>query len=202
MSFSEDQLLPGETIVISTNQHALVLLTPILLNIFVDAVIVGLFFAFSEVPFPERAWILLFMLIPALILMWAVMVRARNQYIITNRRVVKQEGVFNVKSYDASLDKINNIFHEQNLWGKMLGYGDVGLETASEQGTSIFRFIPNPLGFKNAIIEQREAYKHAPSGSKHSDIPQMLDHLARLRNEKVITEAEFELKKKKLLDQI
>src|SRR5688572_9020099 len=198
MSFSEDQLLPGETIVISTNQHALVLLKPILLNIFMDAVIVGLYyFAFPEVPL-----ILVLTVIPAMILMWQVMVRARNQYIITNRRVVKQEGVFNVKSYDASLDKINNIFHEQNLWGKMLGYGDVGLETASEQGTSIFRFIPNPLGFKNAIIEQREAYKHAPSGSKHSDIPQMLDQLARLRNEKVITETEFEQKKKKLLDQI
>jgi uncharacterized membrane protein YdbT with pleckstrin-like domain len=198
MSFSDDQLLPGETIVISTNQHALVLLKPILLNIFMDAGIVALYlFAFPELP-----EILALTLIPALILMWQVFVRSRNQYIITNRRVVKQQGVFNVKSYDASLDKINNIFHEQNLWGKMLGYGDVGLETASEQGTSVFRFIPNPLGFKNAIIEQREAYKHAPSGSKHSDIPQMLDQLARLRNEKVITEAEFEQKKKKLLDQI
>ena len=198
MSFSEDQLLPGETIVISTNQHALVLLKPILLNLFMDAGIVALYlFAFPELP-----EILALTLIPAVILMWQVMVRSRNQYIITNRRVVKQEGVFNTKSYDASLDKINNIFHEQNLWGKMLGYGDVGLETASEQGTSIFRFIPNPLGFKNAVIEQREVYKHAPSGSKQTDIPQMLDQLARLRNEKVITEAEFEQKKKKLLDQI
>ena len=198
MAFTDDQLLPGETIVISTNQHSLVLLKPILLNIFLDAVIIGLWYF----AFPEMLWILALMLIPAVILMWQVMVRSRNQYIITNRRVVKQEGVFNTKSYDASLDKINNIFHEQNLWGKMLGYGDVGLETASEQGTSIFRFIPNPLGFKNAVIEQREAYKHAPAGSKHSDIPQMLDQLARLRNDKVITETEFEQKKKKLLDQI
>jgi uncharacterized membrane protein YdbT with pleckstrin-like domain len=198
MSFSDKQLLPGETIVVSTNQHALVLIKPILLNIFLDAGIVALYlFAFPELP-----EVLALTLIPAMILLWQALVRSRNQYIITNRRVVKQEGVFNVKSYDASLDKINNIFHEQNLWGKMLGYGDVGLETASEQGTSVFRFIPNPLGFKNAIIEQREAYKHAPSGSKQTDIPQMLDQLARLRNEKVITEAEFEQKKKRLLDQI
>src|SRR5687767_8900138 len=131
MTFSDDQLLPGETIVISTNQHALVLLKPILLNIFLDAVIIGLWYF----AFPEMLWILALVAIPAIILLWQIMVRSRNQYIITNRRVVKQEGVFNTKSYDASLDKINNIFHEQNLWGKMLGYGDVGLETASEQGT-------------------------------------------------------------------
>lgn len=184
--------------VILTHQHALVLIKPILLNIFMDSVIVGLFYFV----FPEQPLILVLTVFPAMILMWQALVRSRKEYIITNRRVVKQEGVFNVKSFDASLDKINNIFHEQNLWGRMLGYGDVGLETASEQGTSVFHFIPNPLAFKNAVIEQREAYKHAPSGSKQTDIPQMLDQLARLRNEKVITEAEFEQKKKKLLDQI
>lgn len=198
MTFSDDQLLPGETVAILTHQHALVLIKPILLNIFMDAVIVALFY----LVFPDQPLILALTLIPALILMWQVLVRSRKEYIITNRRVVKQEGVFSVKSFDASLDKINNIFHEQDLWGKLLGYGNVGLETASEQGTSVFHFIPQPLGFKNAIIEQREAYKHAPSESKQTDIPQMLDQLARLRNEKIITEAEFEQKKKKLLDQI
>jgi uncharacterized membrane protein YdbT with pleckstrin-like domain len=197
VSFVENQLLPDEEVVLLTHQHPVVLVWPILINIAAAAVVIVLAFNL------EIYWFLLFYFGPLLLLLWEILVRHKKEYIITNRRVVKQQGIVSVNSLDASLDKINNIFHEQKFWGRVLGYGNVGLETASEQGTTVFHLIPDPVAFKNCIVQQRELYRSSQVGSLGSvsreDVPRMLDELARLRDRNVITAAEFDEKKKSLL---
>jgi uncharacterized membrane protein YdbT with pleckstrin-like domain len=200
MSFRQDQLLPGETVLVLAHQHALVLLRPILLNLVSAPILIGVSYASGLL------WPLILDIVPLAYLVWEIFERNGREYVVTNRRVVKQEGVFSVSSFDAPLDKINNIFHEQSALGRILGFGDVGLETASEQGTTMFRKIPDPIGFKNVISEQRELYKStaspAQSGTSREDIPRLLDDLARLRDRNVITPAEFEAKKKSLLEKL
>src|SRR6058998_3464232 len=153
MSFSKDQLLPGETVLILARQHALILWRHILLNLLAAVILIGSAFAWGHY------WLLLFYIAPLAYLLWGILERNSREYVVTNRRVVKQEGILTISSFDAPLDKINNIFHEQSALGRMVGFGDVGLETASEQGTTIFDKIPDPIGFKNCIVEQREIYK-------------------------------------------
>jgi len=70
-------------------------------------------------------------------------------YILTDRRVVKREGAFSTSSFDVPLNKINNVFRQQSFLGRLFRYGQVCLETASEQGTTIFDFLWRPLDFKN-----------------------------------------------------
>jgi uncharacterized membrane protein YdbT with pleckstrin-like domain len=197
VSFVENQLLPDEKVVVLTHQHPVVLFWPVLINIAAAAVVIALAFSL------EIYWFLLFYLGPLLLLLWEILVRHKKEYIITNRRVVKQQGIFSVNSFDASLDKINNIFHEQKFWGRVLGYGNVGLETASEQGITAFHVIPDPVAFKNCIVQQRELYRSSQAGSLGSfsreDVLRMLDELARLRDRNIITPAEFDEKKKSLL---
>jgi uncharacterized membrane protein YdbT with pleckstrin-like domain len=197
MSFVENQLLPDEEVVLLTHQHPVVLFWPILINIAAAAVVIALAFTLAIY------WFLLFYFGPLLLLLWEVLVRHKEEYIITSRRIVKQQGVFSVSSFDASLDKINNILHEQSLWGRVLGYGNVRLETASEHGITVFHLIPDPVAFKNCIVQQRELYRSSQTGSLGSvsreDVPGMLDELARLRDRNVITAAEFDEKKKNLL---
>jgi Bacterial PH domain/Short C-terminal domain len=197
VSFVENQLLPDEEVVLLTHQHPMVLFWPILINIAAAAVVVALAFNLAVY------WFLFFYLGPLLLLLWEVLVRHKKEYIITTRRVVKQQGIFSVSSFDASLDKINNIFHEQSLWGRILGYGNVRLETASEHGITVFHLIPEPLAFKNCIVQQRELYRSSQMGSlgsvRREDVPRMLDELASLRDRNVITAAEFDEKKKDLL---
>jgi uncharacterized membrane protein YdbT with pleckstrin-like domain len=144
-------------------------------------------------------------LAPLAYLLWEIAVRHGREFIVTDHRIVKQEGVFSISSFDASLDKINNVFHEQDLLGRILKYGTVGIETASEQGTTIFDHIPSPVEFKNNIVRQRETYRR--SSNPHSadiqqDIPRMLEDLASLRDRNIISSEEFEAKKKALLDKI
>ncbi len=203
MTFARDQLLPEETLIISTHQHALVLLKAVLLNVVSLVIFTGLTYVLEG-----RYWILLFDIFPLLYLLWEIMVRQSREYIVTDRRVVKQEGLFSKYSFDASLDKVNNVFHEQSLLGRVFGYGTVGLETASEQGTTLFEFIPEPVRFKNSIQVQREkrvvlaGLPPPPPPRSREDIPGLLENLAGLRDRKIISDSEFEAKKKALLDQL
>lgn len=199
MSFAEEQLLPGETLILLVHQHPLILLRPILLNFLVLAVLAGISY------YSERAWFMAFLVFPLFYLAWEYLAWRRREYVLTDRRVARQEGVFAVSSFDAPLDQINNVFHQQSFLGKMLKYGEVGLETASEQGTTTFEFLSHPLDFKNAIVHLRERYKSeagVPDRFSRQSIPQMIEELASLRDRSIITESEFQEKKRSLLEKM
>lgn len=198
MSFTKEQLLPGENLVILARQHPLVLFRPLLLNLIMLAILAALSYELA------KAWIMAFYIAPLMYFLWELLEWRRREYILTDRRVVRQEGVFSVSSFDAPLDKINNVFHQQTLIGRLLKYGRVGLETASEQGTTVFDFLSRPLDFKNAIVRQRELYRGPGSAnvSPQRSIPQLIEELASLRDRDLITPAEFEAKKRSLLDKM
>ncbi len=200
MPFSKDQLMPGEKLIVLAHRHFLVLLKPILLNAVVLAALGWLSIVL------HKAWPLLFFIFPLVFLLWEIAVRQNCEYILTDHRVVKQEGVFTTNSFDASLDKVNNVFHAQTFWGRLFNYGDVGLETASEQGTTVFHNVAGPVAFKNRIVHQREMYKSLADklGGTRSqdDIPRLIENLASLRDRRIISDAEFEEKKRTLLGKI
>ena len=199
MSFTKEQLLPGETLIVLARQHPLVLFKPILLNIAALVFLSVLFMYFSKI------WIWFLLLVPLLYLLWEYLKWHSREYVLTDRRVVRQEGVLSISSFDAPLDKINNVFHKQSFMGRLLKYGEVGLETASEQGTTLFDFLSRPLDFKNNVVRQRELYKsdsNAVSASPQKSIPQLIEELASLRDRNIISEAEFQEKKRVLLEKI
>ncbi len=198
MPFAKKCLLPDEEVIILARQHPLVLLRPLSLNILVLALLVAVSIISA------KAWLILFWLAPLAYFFWEYLCWRHRVYILTNRRVLKQEGLLSVSSFDASLDKINNAFHRQSFLGRLLGYGEVGLETASEQGTVVFNFLSRPLTFKNAIMQQREFYRSdsLSNASSASTIPRLIDELASLRDRNIITTAEFEEKKKALLEKL
>jgi uncharacterized membrane protein YdbT with pleckstrin-like domain len=199
MSFTKKQLLPGEKLIVLARQHLLVLFLPSLLNLFALVLLIGLSIHF------EKAWFLIFYLAPLAYFLWEFIAWRSKEYILTDRRVVIQEGVFSISSFDAPLDKINNVFHRQSLMGRLLKYGEVGLETASEQGTTVFTFLSQPLDFKNSIVRQRELCRSDPDSkgkAQQPSIPQLIEELASLRDRSIISESEFQEKKRILLEKI
>ncbi len=200
MSFTKEQLMPGESLIILARQHVLVLARAVIINVISLAILLALSLQL------QKMWFLYFYLAPLAFLFWEMLVRRRREYIVTNRRVVKQEGVFSITSFDAPLDKINNVFHMQTLLGRVFRYGKVGLETASEEGTTMFYHVPDPVGFKNCIVHEREKYISS-AGVKDgmaasADIPRLIEDLASLRERNIITAEEFETKKRALLSRI
>jgi hypothetical protein len=86
--------------------------------------------------------------------------RYRNQeYVLTNRRVMQAEGVINKRVTDSSLEKINDAVLTQSLVGRIFGFGDLDVLTASESGIERFRMILDPIAFKRAMLEAKHEYE-------------------------------------------
>jgi polynucleotide 5'-kinase involved in rRNA processing len=98
---------------------------------------------------------------------------------------------------------------EQSALGRMFGYGDIEILTASELGVNLFKHIDNPVKFKGALINAKAYLEHqveevpeVKSEEPKQDIPGMINKLADLRTAGVLTEAEFQQKKAELLSKI
>ena len=204
--FHEDQLQQNERVLIDTNPHWVILMRP-----FIEALLASVVFgtvAFYIALGLHRAWgywVFIFMLPSYLRFAWRVVERFCIEYVITNQRVVIQRGVFNKNSFDAPAEKINNVFHRQSLYGRLWNYGEVGLETASEQGTTLFTWVPDPVGFKNTImtaLQETKQLRGAPATPVTQDIPTLIHKLQELKEKGILSPEEFEKKKQELLSRL
>ncbi len=162
----------------------------------------------------QQGWVLaLGGVVVGVALLWALarwVELAANQYVLTDRRLLRIRGIISQSSMDSYLDKINNAEHHQTFWGRLLGYGDVEIDTAG--GAEVFPRIGQPLAFKRAVDGAILAYRRGPSSapaaaaassSSPSAAPaERLRQLKHLLDDGLISPAEFEAKRKQLLDQI
>ena len=84
MSFTKEQLLPGENLIFLARQHPLVLFRPVLLNLIALGILVALSIELA------KAWIMAFYIAPLLYFLWEFLEWRRREYILTDRRVVRQ----------------------------------------------------------------------------------------------------------------
>jgi uncharacterized membrane protein YdbT with pleckstrin-like domain len=84
--------------------------------------------------------------------------RRCDLWAVTNLRVVDEMGIFKRFSKESPLDKINNLSYDQSLLGRILGYGDVEIQTAAEDGATIYRKVAKPKQLKETIAHYRDEY--------------------------------------------
>jgi hypothetical protein len=78
-----------------------------------------------------------------------------QDYIITNRRVLKVEGIINKRSADSSLEKINDAVLEQNVFARMFNYGDLDILTAADVAIDRYRMLNRAPAFKREMLNQK-----------------------------------------------
>ena len=198
-----------ENIILATRHHWFVLASSILLEV----VLIMVIFAATIVDFiflyPQQQPIAVILGIFGFLLLLIPITRdvlnwTHHQFIITNHRVMQISGVFNKSVIDSSLDKVNDIKMDQSALGRLFGYGDIEILTASELGVNLFKKIDDPIKFKSALINAKAYLEHAEvePAENVSDIPDMISKLAELRSQGVLTEDEFQQKKSELLSKL
>jgi uncharacterized membrane protein YdbT with pleckstrin-like domain len=204
----EDHLQVGEQVVHQAHVSRISLIPWLILAV---ALVAGGIVAFNLAADPLVGGLALLPAVAVVLLVlgkWVVL--RSNEYILTDRRVIQQTGIVSKRSVDSRLDKINNVEHQQTLWGRLLGYGDVWIDTASETGTTMFRQIADPLEFKRAILSAAEAYRtwSQTSGAPVAAPTPQVSGAARLRelkallDEGLISDAEFEAKRRELVSEL
>ena len=78
-----------------------------------------------------------------------------QDYIITNRRLLKVSGVLNKRSADSSLEKINDAILSQSVLGRILNYGELEILTAADQAVDKLPHAQRPQDFKKTMLTQK-----------------------------------------------
>jgi uncharacterized membrane protein YdbT with pleckstrin-like domain len=207
--YVQRMLAEGEKILVITRQHWFVVASAIffesvMILISLIALIVGVFVV-KDVPSVAELIIFLacfiIIFIMGLSMLRDILIWWNRQYIITSMRVIQISGVINKNLTDSSLEKVNDVKLSQSIVGRIFGYGDVEILTASELGANLFRRIGNPVGFKTAMINAKQELEHGgESLPKHGDdIPSLIAQLDQLNKQGVLTDEEFARKKQELL---
>jgi len=196
----------NEQVLFVTHQHWLVLAGEILSEIILSValvVLVSIIIWFKWVPSVLMALGYLLLIFPLISLLRDVLIWSKRKYVVTSRRVMQLSGVFSKNVTDSSLDKVNDVKMSQSFLGRMFGYGDIEILTASELGVNMFKHIGQPIQYKSAMINAKEKLERAPAqAASIRPAPSVADLLAQLdllRQHGVLTEAEFQSKKAELL---
>lgn len=97
-----------------------------------------------------------------------------NIWCVTNMRVVDESGFFSRYSKESPLDKINNVEYDQTVWGRLLGFGSVDIQTAAELGETRYEFIHHPKLLKDTITHAREENKNMQISSQATQLAEAI----------------------------
>jgi Bacterial PH domain/Short C-terminal domain len=106
-----------------------------------------------------------------LYILWQALRWRNEEYVVTSRRVLRMEGVVNKRVIDSSLEKINDAVLSQSIFGRMFGFGDLEILTASETGISRLRMLRQPDDFKRAMLDAKHDLELELSGAKPLPAP-------------------------------
>lgn len=218
MGYLEDLMGKNEKIVLTTRPHWITIVGALLINGFLVLLLLGIG-GLSSMFLGPLAWIGLAVVgVIALVPLWRLVSDwlhwLNDLYVVTNRRIIQAQGIINKHVIDSSLEKINDVVLTQSALGRMLGYGDLEILTGSEIGVNLLRRIAEPVRFKTEMLNQKEAMNQmgafevkaqrtlAAAPPTAGDIPELIAELDELRKKGLITDAEFQEKKAKLLARI
>jgi uncharacterized membrane protein YdbT with pleckstrin-like domain len=129
-------------------------------------------------------------------------------FVVTSDRVIYRSGVVAKHGIEIPLERINTVFFHQSIFERLLGTGDLGIESAGEGGQETFADIRRPSVVQNLIYRQMDHSENArfdrigaagAAPGRDDSIPGQIDRLDDLRRKGAITEAEFQAKKAELL---
>jgi uncharacterized membrane protein YdbT with pleckstrin-like domain len=215
MAFPRRLLIEGEELVLDLRPHWIALVGPAAVTLLV---IVGWILTLVYAPDDGagRTAVLWASLgIGVVILVWyplrAVVAWATSNFAVTSDRVIHREGFIAKHTMEIPLEAINDVRFSQSIFERMVGAGDLIIQSASEFGRNVFANIRSPESVQRTIYEQGEHNKErmfhgrtaepAPSGPSPSapSVTGELERLAELRDRGVLTESEFQNQKKKIL---
>lgn len=207
MAWPEDALSEDETIVTSFRPHWKTLFIPFGWFVLGMIAIGVIFWAFGETRFD---WILALAVVVAVLVLvarplidWWV-----TRYVLTNERLITRTGLIAKSGVEIPLENITNVNFSQTFFERVLGAGDLLVESAGSMGQSKFANIPHPDDFASLLYKTREnrtkdlASNVGLAAAAEPDATEKLARLKQLHSDGILTDEEYAEKRKKLVDEI
>ena len=139
-----------------------------------------------------------------------------TNFVVTTDRLIYRHGVLAKHGIEIPLDRVNTVFFRQSVFERIVGSGDLVIESAGEMGRQAFSNVRHPSAVQNEVYRQIEANENrkydrvglsvaagnAADDQSDSSIPAQIRELDELRRQGLLTDAEFAAKKQQLLDRM
>jgi uncharacterized membrane protein YdbT with pleckstrin-like domain len=126
-----------------------------------------------------------------------------THFVLTSDRLIVRSGVLSKQGREIPLERINDLSYHQSLFERLVGAGDLMIESAGERGQDTFPRIPHPERAQQLVYTEIENNRQRISGThveqQEASIPDQIAELAKLRDQGVVSDAEFQAKKAELL---
>jgi uncharacterized membrane protein YdbT with pleckstrin-like domain len=135
-----------------------------------------------------------------------------TNFVVTTDRCIYRSGVVKKSGIEIPLERINTVFFNQTFFERLLGAGDLAIESAGEGSRQSFSDIRDPVQVQNLIymqMEENENRKYSRIGEEARSVvasassglspAEQLEKLASLLQQGVITQEEFDAQKRTLL---
>jgi uncharacterized membrane protein YdbT with pleckstrin-like domain len=208
MGFPKRLLVEGEELVLDLRPHWIVLVVPFLIGI---GVVVAWAVLLPRLPDNGAGDVLMWVLLGGgvLLILWfpvrAYLVWATSYFVVTSDRVIHRSGIISKYSMEIPHEAINDVRFHQNVFERVIGAGDLIIQSASEAGRQVFEDIRHPEDVQRTLYQQGELNQQrmyrgggttaARGGGSVDD----LERLADLHDRGVLTDEEFEAEKRRIL---
>ena len=130
-----------------------------------------------------------------------------TMFVLTTDRLITRYGIIAKNSKEIPLERINDVAFSQSIMERLVGAGDLLVESAGERGQTRIENIRKPDQVQLMIYKEIEKNSNnmltpRTVPSSDSDPLSQLEALARLRDQGAITSAEYETKKQELLGRL
>ena len=233
MAFPQRLLAPGEKVVLDLRPHWVSLVVSALLGLLAIVAYV-LFLHWLPASWPSwTRWTLFILVTLALIFSIGrkLLDRMTTHFVVTTERVIHRSGWLAKDSMEIPLDRVSDVKFGQSIFERLIGAGNVTIESAGEFGQQRFDYIHKPEEVQREIYEQsRQARTRgaqgwdgapaqapvagAPAQTPVAGVPPLtpsepptgliadeLNKLDDLRKRGVLSEEEFQRQKARLLEQ-
>ena len=208
MPFPKKLLNPGEQILADVHPHWSFFAEPVLA--FVGAVVAGIVVIAMTTGTVRTAlsYAVSAALLAAALWLFVIWLRwSTTNFVVTDRRLIYRHGVVGKSGIEIPIDRVMNVNYHQSLVERLIGAGNLLIESGGEDGQQQFSDIRNPSWMQNLILEQttnatqghRVTAAAPPPPPSEDDVVGKLERLEALLQRGSITQAEFESQKARLL---
>lgn len=205
MPFPRKYLHEDEDILLDLHPHWFELAGPVV----AVAVLLGAAIAVRDVGLPNRYPMLACLALSGAAVVWLLfryLRWANTNFVLTTDRIVHRVGVLSKQGREIPLERVNDITCTQSLFERMIGAGDLVIESGGERGQQVVPDIPRPFKVQNeiyrAIEDASTRGQGRAAGQQQLSVPEQIEKLDELRQRGVLSQAEFDVKKSQLLDRM
>ncbi len=134
-----------------------------------------------------------------------------TNFVITSDRVIFRQGLVAKSGVEIPLGRVNNVNFNQTVFERLIGAGDLLIESGGEDGQQRFSDIRNPQAVQNLLHAQVEAKASrssnngsggfaAPPAPPVVDVAGQLEKLEGLLQRGSLSQDEFDAQKARLLN--